>query len=194
MSAGFFGDFAHIYVNTLKTINGLNDAIVRSLLIYNSAQTSNVEFGWTANNGGYSSGVPFSDYMVASATQKPTFFGSMYPLNFDVYYRFKIENVNDIGIFRYYFEGQTTPLGYSPTMSFNDGYALANSEHRNTCDTLYTDLTGLQDMISNGTWSNYSLIGCWYNTSNDWYIHLNSNSGITVNQTTDTWGAPGCHP
>lgn len=190
--SGYFGNFAQVYVNTSSTIDSLHTFIFRSLFVYNYAQTSNVEFGWTAHNSVYSNAVPYSEYMVASTTQPPNFFGSQYPLNNGTHYRFRIENVGNIGIFRYYFEGQNTPIGYSPTMSFNSGYAVTNSEHYNTCDTLYTDMTGLQDMISNDTWFSYSKIARWCNSTTDWYLHDDtSSSDIYVNQTPDNWGGLG---
>ena len=171
--AAFFGNFAHVYVNTVNTISGLQNTIARTLSVWNGAETSNVEFGWTAHNGAYANAVPVSDYMVASTTQPPTLYGNSYPLNNNVYYRFKIQNVNSNGISRYYLDGQTSPIGYSPTMSFNEGYVTTNSEHYNTCDTMWTDMTGLQDNPSAGTWTNYSTISCWADTSSDWYVHDN---------------------
>ena len=190
--SGYFGNFAHIYVNTSDTINGLNKAIGRTLLVFDNAQTGNVEFGWTANNGGYAKAVAASDYMVNGFTQPPNLFGSTYPLNMDTHYSFRIENANDIKIFRYYFDGQSSPIGYSPTMSFNEGYAVTNDERNTNCDTLYTDMTGLQDMISNGSWYDYNNFACWTNTSSGWYLHSAAGSTIDVNTTADQWGAPGC--
>jgi len=187
-----FGNEGFIYVNTKSALLHLQDVIFRSLFIYPSAMT-NVEFGWTDNNGGYTTPTPYSDYTVHGMTQPPTFYGNYARiLNYNTSVRFRIENTGGRGIFRYVIAEQPSPIGYSPTMTFNGGSALTNSEHHNNCGTLWTDMYSLQEQtqISPEIWSaTYFDLECWNNTSiNGWYLHKFSDGEVQVNQTVGGWG------
>jgi hypothetical protein len=179
----FWGTKGYIYINTQNTLSGLNDAIWRSFLDFSGNGTQNVEFGWTDHNGGYSSPTPGSDYMVATTTQPPSFWPS-FTLHYDSNVRFRIENLSNQGVFRYVIDGQSSPIAYSPTMNFNQGFAVTNSEHYNSCDTMWTDMFSLQHQYAiNPGWSDWANITCWADTSqNDWYVHAVSSTEVQVNQ------------
>jgi hypothetical protein len=189
-----FGEQANIYVNTYATLSTLQDAIARTILIWNDAQTSNVEFGWNDDNLGYDVPIVISDYEVQGTTQAPSAWPS-YPLSYNTSVNFRIENVGDRGIFRYVVGNEGSPIAYSPTMGFNEGWPVTNSEHYNNCDTLWTDMSGLEDQISVApeSWESYVSLNCWADTSvNDWYLHEVSSDEIQVNANSSggevTWG------
>lgn len=179
----FWGTKGYIYINTADTLGSLNDAIWRSFFVYAGSQTQNVEFGWSDHNGGHSSPVPASDYMVGGMTQPPSFWPS-FTLNYNSNVRFRIENLGNQGIFRYVIDGQSSPIAYSPTMAFNTGFAVTNSEHYNSCDTLWTNMSSLQHQYAiNPAWSDWANITCWYSNSvNDWYLHALSSTEVQVDQ------------
>jgi hypothetical protein len=179
----FWGTKGYIYINTADTLSGLNNAIWRTFLVYDGSQTQNVEFGWTDNNGGHSSPTPGSDYMVGSMTQPPSFWPS-FTLDYNSNVRFRIENLGNQGVFRYVIDGQSAPIAYSPTMNFNQGFAVTNSEHYNSCDSMWTDMFSLSHQYAiNPGWSDWANITCWVNTSqNDWYLHKVSSTEVQVNQ------------
>lgn len=185
----FYGTKGYIYVNTSGALSGLNGAVWRSFFDYDGNSMENVEFGWTDNNSVYSTPTPASDYMVAGTTQPPSFWPS-FVLFYNSNYRFRIENLGGKGIFRYVIDGQASPIAYSPTMDFNTGFAVTNSEHYNSCDTLWTDMFSLQHQTDlNPDWSDWANIACWRNDSvNDWYLHKVNATEVQVNQTADNWG------
>jgi hypothetical protein len=185
----FWGTKGYIYINTADALSGLHDTIARTFFVYSGSQTANVEFGWTDKNYIYNTPTPVSDYMVAGATQNPSFWPS-FTLNYNSNVRFRIENLGNQGIFRYVIDGQSSPIAYSPTMDFNQGFAVTNSEHYNSCDTMWTDMFSLQHQYAiNPGWSDWANIDCWNNTSvNDWYLHKVNATEVQVNQTPDNWG------
>jgi hypothetical protein len=181
--SGFWGTKGYIYINTAGALTGLNDAIWRTFLVISGSQTQNVEFGWTDNNGGHSSPVPGSDYMVGGMTQPPSFWPS-FSLDYNSNVRFRIENLGNQGVFRYVIDGQSAPIAYSPTMTFDTGFTVANSEHYNSCDTLWTDMFSLQHQTAiNPAWSDWANIACWFSSSvNDWYLHKITSTEVQVDQ------------
>jgi hypothetical protein len=175
-----YGNKSHIYVNTNSVINGLQDAIFRSIFVVGSSG-NDVEVGWTANNGGHSGPTVFAEWVNRGVDSGPKFYTG-YSLSTDNNYRFFVENVGHVEIFRFLVDGESSPFKYSPTMNFNTGAMVTNSEHYNTCDSLYTHMYDLAYMVSNGSWSSsYGNLQCSYNNSS-WYLHKNSNSELHVNQ------------
>ncbi len=69
-------------------------------------------------------------------------------------------------------------------MNFNLGPLLTNSEHWNSCDTMYTEMNGLAYYDSSGNWSSsYSDLECYTDTSiNDWLFNLQDNSSFKVDE------------
>ena len=127
--------------------------------------------------------------MINGVTQNLTVLNYNPPYNTSI--NFRIENVGGREIFRYVVDNQSSPIGYSPTMPFNGGYPVTDSEHRLSCDSLWTDISGLQEQTNYNpvTWStNYSDLECWRNDSDDWYLHKLSSSESQVNQTYGGWG------
>jgi len=104
--------------------------------------------------------------MINGVTQNLTVLNYNPPYNTSI--NFRIENVGGREIFRYVVDNQSSPIGYSPTMPFNGGYPVTDSEHRLSCDSLWTDISGLQEQTNYNpvTWStNYSDLECWRNDS-----------------------------
>lgn len=182
-----YGNSGNGYINTQTTLSNLQAAIWRSFEVWNDAQTSYVEFGWTDKNGGYTTPTPASDYMVNGMVQPPKFLPGQ-NLGYNTYDNFEVENYGAKEIFRYYIGG--TLIGYSPTMSYNQGPIVDNDEHYNNCDSLWTDAYALQDQTATpSTWVNWGDVGCWANASvNDWYLHKVATTEFQVNQTVGGWG------
>jgi len=99
----------------------------------------------------------------------------------------RVENVGDRDIWRFVVANQGSPFNYSPTMDFNSGYTITNSEHYINCDTLYASFQNLDYSDSPGNWtSSYEDYQCYFDDSDDWYFHLNSNSSSDVTQTSSS--------
>ena len=101
-------------------------------------------------------------------------------LTADQDYVFTVENVGQVGIFRFYFDNESDPFAYSPTMIFQSSTVLANSEHYNTCDSLYTHMYGLNYFSVGGDWRTWGDLECNYNDSTGWYLYKNSNTELHV--------------
>ncbi|MGH3399250.1 MAG: hypothetical protein ACRDPO_31645 [Streptosporangiaceae bacterium] len=100
--------------------------------------------------------------------------------------RFRIENVGNNDIWRYVVDGQSSPIGYSPTMNFNYGNPHTNSEHYVSCDSLWTHMWNLEYAIDQTPdWSSsFQNLKCYLNDSvNDWLFDKISNSELQVNET-----------
>jgi hypothetical protein len=182
-SGNYYGNKAFIYVNTNTVINGLQSAIFRNLFVVSGAG-DDVEVGWTANNGGHSNPTVYAEWVNRGVDSGPQYYTG-YSLSTDTDYRFFAENVGHIDIFRFYVDGESSPFNYSPTMNFNTGEVLTNSEHYNTCDSLYTHMYALGHMRSDGSWHDYDNLACYYNNSGgNWLFEKNSNTELHVDQTT----------
>ena len=181
----FWGTKGYIYINTAGALTGLQNTVARTFLVYAGSYTADVEFGWVDNDGGYSSPTPVSDYMVAGTTQPPSFWPT-FPLHTNSNVRFRIENLGNQGVFRYVIDGRSSPIAFSPTMDFNQGFAVTNSEHYNSCDTMWTDMFSLQHQYAiNPGWSDWANITCFRVTDpsiNDWYLHAVTSTEVQVNQ------------
>ncbi len=106
-----------------------------------------------------------------------------YTLNTNGTYHFKVENLGDQGIWRFVVDGQSQPFNYSPTMAFNTGLPLNNSERYNSCDSLYASFTYLKYASQPGVWAgSYKDLECDVDTANGWYFHKISNSSSDVTQ------------
>jgi|GEM_PF-2263355 len=191
---GAYGNRGSIYVNTDATLDNLNGIIARTFSVVSSNGMNDVEFGWADDIEGYNVPTVASDSEIGGNTATATMYPS-YGLSYDTDYRFRIENLGDHDIFRYVVDGQSSPIGYSPTMNFNVGFVLTNSEHYNTCDSLWTHQYGLNEQVTSGSspvWQSYTTLACFVNDSVPaWYLHVNSETDLQVTQTASGGIGPG---
>ncbi len=178
-SSVHYGNRGNIYVNTSAVINSLQDALYRSLFIF--VDTNNaVEVGWGAgphNITGNSTPTVYA-FWVNKGTPGQKIHVSV---SEDTDHTFTVENVGHIEIFRFYFDSETSPFAYSPTMAFDAATALTNSEHFNTCDSLWTHMYGLNFFSVGGDWRTWGDLECAGNTAKpDWFLYKNSNSELHV--------------
>ena len=180
-----YGNHGRIYVNTSATIGGLQAAIHRSLFVVGSFWENDVEVGWTANNGSHSGPTVFSEWVNRGSDSGPRFYTGI-SLLYDTDYKFEVKNVGHVKIFRYVVDGESSPFDYSPTMNFNLGTIVTNSERRNTCDTMYTEMTSLGYIDSNGNLNfGYGHLACFYNPpANGWKLNIIDNQHIKVDANT----------
>ncbi len=178
VSSGHYGNRGNIYVNTSSVINSLHNALYRSLFIQYDGKNW-VEVGWGAgpNNITGNSGPTVYAYWVNKGTPGQHIYKS---LSEDTNRTFTVENAGHIEIWRFYFDSESSPFAYSPTMIFNSSTALANSEHYNTCDSLWTHMYGLNYFSSGGVWRSWGDLECSYNDSTGWYLYKNSNTELHV--------------
>jgi len=178
-----YGTFGHVYTNKQATVNQYDAPFIRSLFAYYDSNNW-VEVGWLAhdygegsprvyaywrNRGNYRSGGPQFAYGV---------------LSYNDFYRFYVENVGHIEIWRFYFNGYTSPFTYTPTMNFDTAQPWGNSER--WCDyrvSLFTDMYGLNDYTSGGTWEDWdNWAGCINGSDrNKYYLHRISSTELLVN-------------
>lgn len=176
-----YGNNGLVYVNTESTVNAYDNGLVRSIAL--SVDNQNfVEVGWSAHIAGTTSPQAFAEWDNAGTPGSKNY--KLVSYNTD--YGFTIENYGGVKIFRFYFDGETSPFAYSPTMSFNTGEPLGNSERRNWCQSLYAHMYNLSDLtnsIVNGgsweTWDNWT--GCTNTTvRNPYYMHKDSDTELHV--------------
>jgi hypothetical protein len=176
-----YGNFAYIYVNTSGVLNNLNAALYRSIFIFGDVN-NDVEIGWGAGPGS-----------VTGSGSTPTVYAYWYnrgvqgksihvSLSDDTNRAFTVQNIGHIEIFQFVFDGESSPFAYSPTMTFNIGIPLANSERWNYCDSLYTHIYNLVYLTNSGWSTDWGNWGCWTNGSvrNPYYLHKNSDSDMNV--------------
>ncbi len=180
-SGTYFGNRGNIYINTSAVINSLHDALYRSLFIF--VDTKNVvEVGWGAgpnNITGHSNPTVYAFWVNGGTPGHFTYTS----VSEDTNRTFTVENVGHIEIFRFYFDGESSPFAYSPKMTFDFASPLTNSEHYNTCDSLWTHMYGLNYFQNDGTWSSsYGDLECAGNSAEGWYLHKDSNSELHVTQ------------
>jgi hypothetical protein len=184
-NAVHYGNLADIYVNTASVINNLNSSIFRSIFVLNSFG-NDVEVGWMANDEGYSDPTVYAEWINRGADSSPQPFG-LQVLNENSYSGFFVDNVGHVDIFRFYVGDLR--FNYSPTMTFNTGYTVTNSEHYNQCDSLWTEMNNLEYQYADGTWSSsYNDLVCYSDDSvNAWLLNDEiSNSEVQVDLTNGT--------
>ena len=181
-----YGNSAEIYVNTSSTIDSLNDSIFRSLFVTSGSWDNDVEIGWSAHNGDHSGPTVYAEWVNRGVDSGPQFYTG-YSLNHNSYSSFSVFNSGHQGIFRFKVDNQSSPFSYSPTMNFNLGPIITNSEHDNSCDSLWTDMFSLSYFNSSGNWiAGYGNLECFYDNSvNDWLFNVIDNSELKVDENTD---------
>jgi hypothetical protein len=177
--SSWYGVSASVYVNTEATVNAYNYGFVRSLAVI--VDNNNwVEIGWSAHIAGTTSPQVFAEW----DNNGNGGYKNYNNLNYGTNYGFTIENYGQIKIWRFYFGG--TLLGYSPTMTFNSGQPIGNSERNNWCQSLWTNMYNLNDYTSSRTWEGswddwaFCLNSSIYSTGNPYYMHKNSSTQLTV--------------
>jgi hypothetical protein len=181
--ASHYGNTAEIYVNTSATINSLNGPIFRSLFVTDGQTGDDVEVGWTANNGGHADPTVYAEWINNGKDSGPQYDTADSPLGNNAYDQFSVFNVGHIGVFRFKFK-TNNPFNYSPTMTFNLGPVLTNSEHYNSCDSMWTDMASLQYFSTAGNWNYYYDFECKVDSSvNDWLFNRISNMEMKVDET-----------
>jgi hypothetical protein len=172
-----YGTRADVYVNTNSTVNAYDYGFVRSLGVI-SDNNNFVEVGWSAHIAGTTSPQVFAEW-----NDRGTVGSFNYKLvNYGTNYGFTVDNVGHIEIFRFYFDGESSPFQYSPTMNFDTGEPLGNSERRNWCQSLYAHMYNLNDMTPSGSWETWdNWAGCKNTTSrNPYYMHKDSDTELHV--------------
>jgi hypothetical protein len=186
---GTYGNKGYIYINTQATLGATHDAVWRSLFVVSDAGDW-VEFGWTEQRqAGIDSPTPAADWSIdGQPTPGAMTFNHALAYNSDV--RFRIENIGTSDIFRFVIADESSPLGYSPALQFGSGFPLTNSEHYNTCDSMWTHMYDLAYELPEGTWnSGYQDLkqDCSLAFKGDgWLLDKISNSELQVNQTSGT--------
>ena len=182
-----YGNKGYIYVNTSSIINNLQDAIARSFFVI-MPSGYNVEVGWAANENGYKGPIVYAEWAIDGSTQAPVYDPNSNGrgLATDSNYRFRVDNAGNVGIWRFIFDGDSSPFTYSPTMPSNYGAPYVQSEHFNSCDSLYTHQYDLSYSEPSYWVSGYDNLVCTLNDSPDWYFHKNSNSDWDSSQTSST--------
>lgn len=172
-----YGVNGEVYVNTSATVNAYNNGFVRSLGVI--VDNNNwVEIGWSAHIAGTTSPQVFAEWDNAGTPGSKNY----KLVSYDTDYGFTIANVGHVEIFRFYFNTETSPFAYSPTMSFDTGQVLGNSERRNWCQSLYAHMHNLADQLSDGSWETWdNWTGCKNTTvRNPYYMHKDSDTELHV--------------
>lgn len=181
-----YGNKGYIYINTQDTLMDLHDYIWRSFEVAADA-FDYVEFGWTDHNSNITSPTAVSDWAIDGQFSKVNPYN--FPLSYNTDVRFRIENVGTQNIWRFVIDGQSSPIGYSPALAYSTGFEITNSEHDNSCDSMWTHMWDLSFSLPEGNWnSGYQDLeqecnSGWDTDGNGWVFDKFSNSELQVNQT-----------
>jgi hypothetical protein len=173
-----YGNGGDIYVNTSSTLGNLKDQIARSLFVIGSSGNE-VEVGWLAAPG--RGPTIYAEWINRGVDSHPQLYNSV---GYDSTRTFKVQNTGHVEIFRFYFDGEGSPFNYSPTMNFQQGTVVTNSEHYNSCDSLWTHMTSLSYFRSSGVWQlGYGALTYYYCKSvNDYLLDIISDTELYVDQ------------
>ena len=163
-NTNIFGNRGGIFVNSGIDYNDLHSSIHRSLFVWGGGLSSSgkflndVEVGWTA---GQSSGTfPFS---YTEWVNRGVDSGVHHELDLVVgaTYNFRVQDGDGNNLWTFF--QNSTDLGQSALMNFNDGRAITNSERRNTCDSGYAHFTSLQTCNTHTpcSWLTYGVLACY---------------------------------
>src|SRR6266487_3699459 len=89
------------------------------------------------------------------STRGPQVSTSTSPLSEDTNRTFTVENAGHIEIWRFYFDSESSPFAYSPTMIFNSSTALSTSQLRTPCNSLWTHMYCLNYISSGAVWPSW---------------------------------------
>lgn len=136
-----------------------------------------------AHISGHSGPTAYSEWKIGSTDSGFQYYTG-YSLSAGNNYVFTVVNGAN-NTWQYYVDNQSAPFASSPTMPFNNGYSVANSERHNSCDSLWTHMYSLNYFSRSGSWSSsYDDLVCWSNDStpgpNPYYLYKNSNSELHV--------------
>ncbi|HEV2372741.1 MAG TPA: hypothetical protein VGS19_11280 [Streptosporangiaceae bacterium] len=171
-----YGNQAMIATNGQGTLNGTRAQVSRSLFIWFSPG-NDVEVGWATGGSPMNEPTLYAEWVDNGQDSLQQWAGT---IGAGADWHFEVDNAHGIGIFRFHFDGATRPFNYSPTMRFNQGWALTNSERRNTCDTLWTHFSSLQDQTSLTHWQPWAQLVCFADTAPGWNMAEISNSELFV--------------
>jgi hypothetical protein len=175
-----YGNAGLIYVNDSSTLGSLHDDAARSLFDVGSVG-NDVEVGWDDHNG-TSSPTVYAEWVNRGVDSGPQHYTG-YSLSYNTNYTFKVQNIGHISIWRFYIDGQGSPFNYSPTMNFQQGTVLTNSERYNTCDSMFTHMYNLQYYSALKAFHPYSSLaeyGC--SATGGWEINILSHTELYVDQ------------
>ncbi len=180
-SSSHYGVRADVYVNTNSTVNAYSsDGFVRSLAVILNSNNW-VEVGWSAHIEGTTSPQVFAEWQNTSGSSNHGF--KNYKLvSYDTNRTFWLVNLpGGNPIFQFWFDGDSSPFAYSPTMAFGTAPPLGNSERHNWCQSLYAHMYNLNDYTSSGweTWDSWN--ACLNSTArNPYYMHRDSDTEFHV--------------
>jgi hypothetical protein len=181
------GNRALIFINGSGVISSLHDFIARSLFVLNNTDPldNNAEVGWGVGGAGPSSPEAYAEWVNRGVNSDAQFYPgyTLTPGNNTV---FTVVNTGGIGIFRFYVDSQSSPFYYSATLNFNSGWIATNSERYNNCDSVFTQMSGLNyySLVSSTWFSNYLDLECYNTSAPGWYFDKISNSEEQVNDHT----------
>lgn len=177
-----FGTGGEIYVNTEGTLDNLQSADYRSFFVFHD----NIDFaevGWGANAYGHSSPTAYIYWDNNGAhppNNQPEFYKT---LTYNTDWHFKVQDTYGDETFYVYLDDENTPFNQTPTMGFYKGDAVTNSEHYNSCDSLWTHMWDLSYFNEYHNWvSSFGDLEKW--TCNDyngnWLFNKISNSELYI--------------
>lgn len=163
-NTNIFGNRGDIFVNSGFNYGDLNNSIHRSLFVWGGGLDSNgkflndVEVGWTANNGSHTLPVSYTEWVNRGVDS-----GIKFEVNLSVgaTYNFRVQDGDANNLWTFFQE--TTDLGQSTLMNFDDGRAITNSERRNTCDSGFAHFTLLKTCNTHNpcSWLTYGVLACY---------------------------------
>jgi hypothetical protein len=176
-----YGNAATIYVSTQSTVNSFKDADVRSIAVVGVSSLDDVEIGWGSDPiNGLRHPFVFTAHQVNGVQNPPYNYYGGFSLSYDNDYRFKVQDSNQDGYFDYYVgdPGNTSLFRTSPKMVFVKGLVVTNSEHYNSCDSLWAHMNNLSYFNISNNWVNsYDYLWEYLCTSqNSWLFNKISNN------------------
>jgi hypothetical protein len=188
-----YGNQGYIYVNGRGALAHLHNYVARSLFVIGPGVAhgrflNDVEIGWTAGPGRLRTPQVYAEWVNRGVDSKFRRYPG-YRLLGGASFRFRVQDPGRRSVWQFLIGNRSRPFDFSPRMDFSHGYVLTNSEHYNTCDSLYARFHGLRYASAPHRWQPHYLdLKCYLNDSRGWYFHRVSNDAAAV---TDRRGSCG---
>jgi hypothetical protein len=174
-----FGIGGEVYVNDSTTLGDLQQSVWRSIFVFHD-NSDWTETGWA--DGPYSGVSSPTEYVTwdNDGTSSGTQFFNALDYDSDYFYKNQDQYGNEV----YYFYVDGSELTYSPEMGFYKGDILTNSEHYDTCDSLWAHFYDLEYFNDDENWvsplGDLEPYAC--DSDGNWLLNIVSDSELYVDQ------------
>lgn len=177
-----YGDGANLYVSTQATIDNVVSSTSRSIFVINTTSGNDVEVGWASIPAeGLRHPFIYTEHVLDGADSGPQYYGG-YTVNYDSNVHVKVQDSGFDGYFKYYVDGDSTAFRTSVQMPFHAAYDYAQSEHHDSCSSIWAHIYGLEYFNSSSNWVDWGSLDEAVCSATAWRFFPKSTNEFYVDQ------------